>query len=266
MRSDVFDIRYLDTLSRADSPLHRLDPRAKVITTVIFILTVVSFPRYALSALIPFFIFPVVLIAVSGLPAGYLMKKVLMVLPLAAVIAVFNPVIDRQTLFYIGPLAVSGGWVSFLSIVIRFFLTVTAAFVLIASCGFDAVCLALSKLGLPKPFVVQLMFLYRYIFVLAEESERMVSAAALRSASSRNMKLGVFVPLSGHLLLRTLDRSQRIYLAMCSRGFDGRLRLIHTMKRGRREVIFTAGWFLSFMLLRFSNIPLYLGTLLTHGF
>jgi len=56
--------------------------------------------------------------------------------------------------------------VSFLSIMLRFTLTVASALLLVATTGFNGVCLALDTLGAPKAFVVQLFFLYRYLFVL----------------------------------------------------------------------------------------------------
>ena len=67
---------------------------------------------------------------------------------------------------------VSGGWLSFLSILIKFVLTVSTAFLLIAVTSFPGICEALERLKLPKVFVIQLLFLYRYLFVLLEESPR----------------------------------------------------------------------------------------------
>ena len=55
------------------------------------------------------------------------------------------------------------------------------ALILIAVTGFNAVCLALDKLGTPRVFVVQLVFLYRYMFVLVDEAARMVRARSLRT-------------------------------------------------------------------------------------
>jgi len=211
----------------------------------------------------PFFIFPVALIAVAGLPAGYLFKKVLQISPFAICIAIANPFLDRHVIFNLGPVGIWGGWVSFLSVLVRFFLTVTAALVLIATTGFNAVCMALSKLGVPKPFVVQLMFLYRYIFVLIEETERLTRARTLRSCTSRAMGISTFASLVGNLLLRTMDRAERIYLAMCCSGFDGRIRVIRSMKRGLPEFLFVIGWGLLFIVLRFSNIPFSIGAYIT---
>ncbi len=260
--SGFLDIGYMDTLAGGDSRLHRLDPRAKLVTTLVFIVAVVSFDKYALSALIPFFLFPMVLIAASGLPVRYLIKKVMIVTPFALLIGIFNPLLDREIVIQIGSIPISGGWVSFFSILIRFALTVTAALVLIALTGFNAVCMALEKLGTPRPFVVQLLFLYRYLFVLTEEAVRMVRARSLRSFRSGAMGFAAFASLIGHLLLRTLDRAQRVHLAMCCRGFDGHIRMIKPMHIGWREIVFTIGWSGLFVCMRRFNLPVKIGELM----
>ena len=260
---DAFDIGYMDTLAAGDSLLHRLDPRAKLITTLVFIVTVISFDKYALSAMTPFFIYPIVLISFGRLPYRYILKKVLLVSPFAILVGIFNPLMDREILIHLGSIGISGGWVSFISIILRFILTVTAALILISLTGFNAVCAALMKFGLPRPFVVQLLFFYRYIFVLTDESERMVRASSFRAPNSKIIAFSTFVSLAGNLLLRTFDRAERIYRAMCCRGFDGHIRIMRPMKAGYQEIIFTLGWALLFILLRCSNVPLKLGTLIT---
>jgi cobalt/nickel transport system permease protein len=256
---NYLDIRYMDTLASGDTPLHRLDPRAKLITTLLFIVIVVSFNKYTLMAFVPFFIYPMVLISAGGLPAGYFLKKVLQVSPFAVLIGIFNPIIDKEIIYNIGSIGISGGWISFLSILLRFVLTVSAALILIALTGFNAVCQALSKLGVPRPFVVQLLFFYRYIFVLIDEAERMERARSLRSFNSRSMRFRTFISIIGHLLLRSLDRAERIYLAMCCRGFDGHIRLVRTKKGGWKDLAFVAVWLVLFIVFRTNNIPMTVG-------
>ncbi len=263
IESAFFDIGTLDTLSYRDSGVHRLDPRAKLITTLVFIFTVVSFGKYEIAALLPFFAFPVVLIALGGLPPGYLLKKLLLVAPFAFFIGIFNPLLDQETLLRLGPLEISGGWVSFLSILLRSALTVGAALVLIATTSFSGVCMALEKLGAPRIFALQLLFLYRYLFVLVDEALRMVRARALRSFHGRGMGMKVFGHLVGQLLLRTLDRAQRIHLAMLCRGFTGEIRLLRPSGIGRPEILFTLGWSALFLTLRFVNLPHLVGGILT---
>ncbi|WP_306536625.1 cobalt ECF transporter T component CbiQ [Geobacter sp.] len=255
------DLNRLDLLAGGDSAVHRLDPRAKVLVTLVFIVTVVSFSRYEVSGLIPFILFPLVMVAVSGIPPGVVTRKLLVVLPFAAVVGLFNPLFDREPLTMLGSLAVSGGWVSFLSIILRAVLTVGAAVVLVAVTGFAGVCLALQRFGVPQAFVVQLLFLYRYIFVLGDEGVRMARARELRSFAGRGMGMKTYGALVGSLLLRTWDRAERIHMAMLSRGFRGTFHVGRECCFGRREVVFTVGWCLLFMLLRFVNVPHLIGVL-----
>ena len=256
---NYFDIGYMDTLASGNSPLHRLDPRAKLVTTLFFIMTVVSFGKYTVLAFIPFFIYPMFLISVGGLPVGYLLKKVLLVFPFAILLGIFNPIIDREIVVNIGTIDISGGWVSFISILLRFILTITAALLLIALTGFNAVCEALTKLGVPRPFVVQLLFFYRYLFVLTDEAQRMERARALRSFHSGYMRYRTFISIVGHLLLRTFDRAERIYHAMCCRGFDGHIRMMTSIRSGWKDFSFVAGWLFLFFVFRIYNIPMKLG-------
>jgi cobalt/nickel transport system permease protein len=261
-----FDIGYMDTLSAQETPIHRLDPRVKLVTTLVFIIIVVSFGRYEISQLIPFLIFPVVLCAIGNVPPAYLIKKILLVSPFAVMIGIFNPLLDRDILICLGGVGISGGWVSFASILVRFALTVGAALTLIAVTGFNAVCMALEKLGTPRVFVVQLMFLHRYMFVLMDEASRMVRAKSIRSFDNGGSTIKTYGSLIGHLLLRTMNRAQRIHMAMCSRGFDGQIRITRPLNIRPKEILFVFGWSALFIFMRFYNIPLLMGTVVTELF
>jgi cobalt/nickel transport system permease protein len=261
--SAFFDIGTLDTLACRDSAIHRLDPRAKVVTTLVFVLVVVSFGRYEISALLPFGLFPLTLILLADLPPGYLLKKLLVAAPFALCIGIFNPFFDRQILLQIGPLELAGGWVSFASILLRFTLTVLAALVLIATTSFTGICMALERLGAPRVFALQLHFLYRYLFVLIDEAQRLARARALRSFGGRGQGMKVFGQMIGQLLLRTLDRAQRLHLAMLCRGFDGESRRLRPLRIGRPEIVFTLGWSAAFVFFRLYNLPQLLGRILT---
>jgi cobalt/nickel transport system permease protein len=259
IENSILNIGYLETLSYQASPIHRLDPRVKLLTTMIFIVTVVSFPKYAIGSLLPFILYPVALVALGNVPVGYLLKKLLIAAPFAFFIGIFNPLLDRQVMAHLGPLAISGGWVSFASIMLRFFLTVSAALLLVAVTGFYQVCAALERLGLPRVCAVQLLFLYRYLFVLGDEALRMVRARALRSFQGRGLGFQTYTSMLGHLLLRTLDRAQRLHLAMLSRGFDGEIRLLQPLHLHGRDVGFLLVWVGFFLSFRLYNIPQSLG-------
>ncbi len=259
----LFDLDRLDRMAGQDSPIHRLDPRTKLLTTLVFLVCVVSRGKYELSALLPYAVFPVAIAAVANLPAGYLARKLLAFAPFAVLVGAFNPFFDREPLLRLGTFAISGGWVSFASILVRFCLTIGAALVLIATTSFRGVCMALERLGVPNVFTTQLLFLHRYIFVLGEEGARMARARELRTFDGRGRGLRVYASLVGHLLLRTLDRGERIHLAMRCRGFDGRIRTLRKLSPGAPDILFTLGWSAAFVGLRLVNLPQLLGRIVT---
>jgi cobalt/nickel transport system permease protein len=149
----------MDELGRMDTPVHRVDARAKALVTLAFIAVVISFPVHEVSALTPFLLFPVTLIALGRIPARHILSKILLAAPFALVVGIFNPLIDRQPLATFGSFIVTGGWISFVSIMLRFILTVGAALALIACTGMNRLGEGLERLGVPRVFVVQLLFL-----------------------------------------------------------------------------------------------------------
>lgn len=259
----VLDFKQLDRLAEGNTGLHQLDPRAKVAVTLIFIVSVVSFGRYEISPLLPFFVYPAVLVALAKIPIGFIARKVLVVLPFAFVVGMFNPLFDRSTLMTIGTLAFSGGMISWLAIIIKAILTVSAALILVATTGFPSICRALEQMGMPQAFAVQLMFLYRYIFVLTEEGGRASRARELRSFGNKGRGVASYGSLIGHLLLRTWQRAERIHMAMLARGFNGEFRTLRSSKFGWSDTAYLVGWVVLFIVIRLYNIPLILGSFAT---
>lgn len=259
----VLDLKRLDLLATGDSVIHRLDARAKVLTTLVFIITVVSFNRYEFTALFPFFIYPVITASLGNLPGGYIVRKILMVIPFAFFVGMLNPLFDRELFVRLGPLAITGGWISCASIIIRTVLTVGAAIILVAVSGFLPVCQALERLGTPRTFTVQLLFLYRYIFVLTEEGARASRARELRSCGRKGLGLASFGPMIGHLLIRTWLRAERIHMAMLARGFTGEFHSRQVSGFGWSGLFYVAGWSALFVVLRLENAAQWMGRLVT---
>ena len=163
-----FDIQYyhigfLDQLSYKNTFVHRLDPRIKLGVTLLFLLTVISFSRYEIFALLPFFLFPVLLMTLGEIPFMFIFKKVLLVSPFAVFIGIFNPLLDSGQISIVNGYTISAGWLSFISILLKFTLTVSTALLLVATTSFPGVCHALRQLGLPSVFVSQLLFLYQHL-------------------------------------------------------------------------------------------------------
>ena len=253
----------LDRLARLDTAVHRVDPRAKVIATAVFVVCVVSWGPYDLLGLLPFAVFPVVLAAEGDIPLWFLGRLLLMALPFALVLGAFNPLFDREVVVEIAGVGISGGWVSYASIVLRFLLTAGAALVLTATTSFTGICLALQKLRVPDVFVTQLLLLFRYIFVLGDEAGRMGQARRLRSVGRRGMGWRVYGQMLGQLLLRTFARAQRIYLAMKARGFSGEIRVARELHFRTADLVFILVWSAVFVVFRLVDLPLLLGRLVT---
>ncbi len=180
-----------------------------MLVTIVFIVCVMSFGRYEISRLVPYFAFPIVLVVAARVPARLVLQKALLVLPVALLIGLPNPLFDREPLTRIGDMTVSGGWVSMGSIVLRALLAAIASIVLVAVTGFPAICGALERLGMPRPLAVQLLFLYRYLGVLGEEAMRMDYAHDLRSnghsLSIRTVRDAGRPPVAAHLGSRGAD-------------------------------------------------------------
>lgn len=231
------DANRLDRHAYIDSVIHRLDPRAKVVATFVFIMTVVSYPKYAVAPLIPFVFFPMIMAIMGFVPMGLLLRRLLIASPFIVFIGIFNPLLDRMPMFHIGGLALSGGWMSFISILLRGFLCVGSAIVLIATTSMPKIAEALGELRAPRALVVQLMLLYRYLFILLEEASRMSRARALRAGAGK-ARIGVATGMISTLLLRTVDRSDSVWQAMQARGFDGQLRAPRRMKWKMKDTMF----------------------------
>ena len=116
---------------------------------------------------------------------------------------------------------------------------------------------------MPRVLAVQLLFLHRYLFVLVDEGVRMNRARALRASGTKGLGMRVHSHMLGTLLLRALDRAQRIHLAMRCRGFDGQIRTVRPASAGVRDLIFVLGWSTLFIVMRMHNIPHLLGGLVT---
>jgi len=262
MKESIHQIRLLDDLARRPIPINRLHPLVKLLTTVIYLTVAVSFGRYEISALLPLVFYPVIIFSLAELPMADMLKRIGWVMPFVLGIGILNPVFDHQTVSLLG-LTISRGWLTFLSISIKCILTVAAGIILIATTGIDRLGAAMRMIGFPRIFVLQLLLTYRYISVLGDELARMIRAYSLRAPGQKGIKRDAWGSFAGSLLLRSFDRAQRVYAAMCLRGFAGEYNTGNIAKINSRDLRFLAGWGAFFVIARIYNVPLLLGSLLT---
>ncbi|MBZ4688082.1 MAG: cobalt/nickel transport system permease protein [Clostridia bacterium] len=258
----LYNIRILDELAEKRTIIHNIHPLMKVLTTGVYLMVTVSFGKYELSGLLPLIFYPVVLITLADIPIVPIFKRVLLVLPLIIGIGLFNPLFDKNPMIVLPWIQISGGWISFFSILIKGFLTILAALILIATTGMTRIASALRIMRIPRLFIMQLLLTYRYISVLIEEVGRVVRAYSLRSPGEKGIRFSNWGSLTGQLLIRTLERAQRVYHSMCCRGFAGEYNVGREKGMGIGDIVYFVGWSLYFVIIRYFNIPAMIGSLM----
>lgn len=245
------------------SPIHSLDPRTKVILTLLVIISNVLIPDGGFLALGSVWALLLLVNQLAGIPPAYLFTRSAIVLPFT--LAAFTTVFSTQgevifTLPWSEITATDQGLVHFGTIVLRSWISVQAAILLTATTEFPDLIHALRHLKIPGVLVAIVSFMYRYLFVLLEEVRRLITARTARSARSEGSSAGLSPLLNlkisgsmvGQLFLRSVERSERIYQAMLSRGYRGHLLTLnphHMETRDWLTLLGTAAFILFIQLL-----------------
>lgn len=227
---------HLEEFAEGSTLLHRLDPRVKFVGAVpVIVITALSDGlRAPLLALLVSAAF-----AVSArLDAGKLLSRLAVINAFVVLLWVFLPFsYPGEALFSIGPLtATREGAMYALGITVK---TNAIALMTIAVFGTSevfALAHALVHLRAPVKLVYLFFFFYRYLSVLHAEYLRLRRAMAVRCfrAGTGLHAYRSYAYLAGMLLVRSYERSERIYRAMLCRGFHGHFPVIsHFHLHGR---------------------------------
>lgn len=214
IRSKVSMLYSLEPLSAGGSVIHRIHPLAKLSVTMVYLFAVASMGKYELTSFAPFLFYPVCVIAIAEIPLKMLLKRTSVALPFCFFAGVSNLIFDRQPLFRIGIWVVTLGMVSFLVLLIRCLLCVSAILILVSVTPFTELTDQFRRLHVPNLLIMLLEMTYRYVGVLAEEASSMVTAYRLRGNGAKWPELKQFGPFVGQLLLRSAARAERVYHAM----------------------------------------------------
>jgi cobalt/nickel transport system permease protein len=261
MHSDAFD-RY----HHRHSLLHHLDPRIKVLITIAFIISNALLPDGAWIAFALAWGFVLIANVFSQLGIGFTFRRSFIALPfaLAAITVLFSipgkPVTSFHFLMWDVTIT-DAGLLRFVSIVIRSWLSVQMAILLVAVTEFPKIIHALTHLRVPAILTTIISFLYRYLFVLTDEVMRLLRARQARSAASAGLRSGGSVRwrariaghMAGQLFLRSYERSDRIYNAMLARGYKGELMTIHPHHFQRRDWFICTLSILSLIIMQFTG-------------
>lgn len=198
---------FLDRYSRLDSPIHRLRADVKLAVALALVLATVLMPVQVWLHFVLATALLLVAAHASRIPIGFLAKRLLFLEPVVLGVAV---------LAWLQP----NGVVVFATIIVKSTLCLFTMILLSNTTPFSELLGVLRCVRFPALLITTLALMYRYLFVLVDEAERMHRARASRTFRRKRRHiwktLGTVI---GQLFVRSTERAERIYAAMCSRGW-----------------------------------------------
>lgn len=238
-------------MQKAERAPGRNTSPAMLLLTLFYLVAVLSVPLYEPQKLIWLTAYPIIYSEMSGIGYGKVLLRSVWILPLLALIAMFNPILDKSFAFQIGPVSVSQGWVGFVSILLRGLLSLQGCVIMVMSVGFLELFNSLSRLHFPSVLCSQLLLTYRYLSLILEEAISMHRARASRGYGRSSYPIKMWGRFIGQLLIRSSIRSVRIHRAMTARGFHGTLPTGRTRAWCKSDWLLVGWWGILIVILRF---------------
>ena len=261
INSAITEIYRIDNLAARDQWVNRLHPLAKLISTIAYIAILVSFPKYDVIGTISMGVYPLLMFQLADLSFLDCIGRLKAVLPLVIMVGIFNPFFDTTPVM-IGSMVIRAGVLSMITLILKGFFALLAAYLLIATTNIEKICFAMRLLHVPKILVTEILLIYRYISLLLGEAERITQAYALRAPGQKGVHFRVWGSLAGQLLLRSMDRAENVYDSMLIRGFQGEFSYLSGDIRFRAaDLVYGILWIGAFLLLRTVPVLLMIGSL-----
>jgi cobalt/nickel transport system permease protein len=247
-----------EKLSKKNGLLQSLDPRVKMISilTLIFALSITGDVRILAAV----YILEMLLCAASLIGIGFFIKRVWLFVPLfTLVIAIpmlFNVFLPGDPLYQVaylgenaslGPIALpesiyitTQGTNAAVVFTLRVVVSVSAVVLLFLTTPQAVLFKSLRSIGVPKLYVLTLEMAYRYIFLLTDLIREVYIAKRARTIRSRSMReeqkwVGGRI---GYILIRSLGMSEKVHMAMVSRGFNGDVKIMQDFQLRTADYLF----------------------------
>lgn len=224
---------------------------AMLAVTVVFLVAVLSIPVSEPQKLVWLAAYPILGAELTGVGFLRIFVKSLWIIPVVALVGMFNPILDTQTAFTVFGVGVSRGWVSFISIILRGLLSLQGVLLMVENTGFIDMFNAMRRLGCPQVLTTQMLLTYRYISVIMEEAIVMKRARAARGYGRKSYPPEMWARFVGQLLIVSVERAGNIHRAMKARGFNGTLPLGTPMRFTAANWRWLLGWSAFIAALRF---------------
>lgn len=205
-----------------------LDAKAKLIIVVVNIFFIASIPNGKYPIFGAYFVLAFIVGLIFKPSIKRLLKRTFLVFLYPLFISIFIPFVNEgNTVFELNlglfNLTITDNGIStFLSVILKSFLSVLLLASLITSTDEREILHGLRKMYIPKIIVSIIFLMYRYIFLAREEFRIGMLAIESRIFPSTyrafNKKLSF---LFGNLLIKSIDRAENVYKSMETRGFDG---------------------------------------------
>lgn len=238
---------HLDKFAAGDSFFHHLDSRMKLLASIAYTIMVVSLPAKAFLAVIVYAVAPFAVLVFSGIPLGFVFRRIVIVSPFMLILAIscvfYDATLHR---IFLGSYALnlSGGWLRCFTILFKFTVTMMTLFALMGTTRFGDLLAGLQRMGFADILAMQLGFVYRYLFVLIDRIHHILQARSARRLRSLGFKMESRIAASmiGSLFIESIETAGRIHIAMQARGFVGVFHSIRPLAIGRQEWVFAAGF------------------------
>lgn len=221
---------FFEQLSKKQTVIHKLDTRVKIISVVIFIL--ISSSLKSMVGLVAGALFIFLILKAVGTPFVSILHRLVWVFFFGGALIILFPFITPGNKIFtiqIGILNLSAtqeGLNQALLLFFRLLSAILAVTLLNATTSFREILGGFRKLHMPALLVSIIEFTVRYFFVLKDELERMKLA---RKARGYNIKKSILyrdalltmIQLIAVLFIRSMERAERVYLAMLARGYSG---------------------------------------------
>ncbi|MEA1869975.1 MAG: cobalt ECF transporter T component CbiQ [Euryarchaeota archaeon] len=235
-------ISEIDRYAGIPSPIHRWDPRLRLVSIFTLIFSVMLL--YNLQLVVIGMIFAIVLTCITKIPFPFILSRMrvvfVLVLPFFVIIP-FTVIGDGVEIASFGGITLSYRGVEYVKfaamIVLKALTAVMLIFPMIGTSRMDITIKALEGLHLPNKLVQMFAFTYRYIFVLDDEFTRMDRSLASRGFKRRG-NLYTLITISkaiAMLFVKSYERADRVFYAMRSKGYSGTVATLHEFHARRQD-------------------------------
>jgi len=115
---------------------------------------------------------------------------------------------------------INAGYISSITTLLKFFNTTAISLLLVSSTNFFDLAVGLSRLRIPKRISIQLILMYRFIFLFIGDIINTLESIRSRSFTNKNVGWKEIRNIFTAFFIKALYRSEEVYASMVARNFD----------------------------------------------